>query len=108
MKAPFTHTPVAPSVPADYPLQRYFIGPAPDHVHQLDALNIKDEGYVRVYRSARNNDADLVLGKASGRSSISASFSLTPDQLRELASRLLDAAHDIETNPAEVLAKAAS
>lgn len=33
-------------------------------------------------------------------------FDLTPEKLRELAARLLDAAHDIETNPAAKLREA--
>ena len=58
-----------------------------------------------VYRDSNEDVAELTLHIGL---MTSAEFTarLTPTELRELAARLLDAAHDIETLPAAVLARA--
>ena len=96
--AAFTHEPKAPEVPETRPKQRYFI--STKVFDDYDARWIG--GIVCVYRNAARDVADVDLRCNTGRVDLQASARLTPAELRELAGRLLDAAHDIETQPAKV------
>ncbi|WP_155742705.1 hypothetical protein [Variovorax paradoxus] len=60
-----------------------------------------------VYRNAREDSASLDINVGQG-SVARISVQLNPAGLRDLAHRLLDAAHDIESLPASVLVKAAA
>lgn len=94
----FTHEPRAPYCPASHPDQRYFCdGSGRD---DYDARWISS--MVRVYRNAARDVVDVDIRCSTGRVSVEASASLNPTELRELAQRLLDAAHDLETQPAKV------
>jgi hypothetical protein len=96
----FTHEPAAPSVPADHPTQRYFCG---EQVALCGSRWVSD--VARVYRFAGDAAARLDLRTPfNGKCHAEVTADLTPPELRELARRLLDAAHDIETEPAKVTA----
>ena len=56
-----------------------------------------------VYRDAKRQVGELEINVAS---IARIGIELTPQKLRELATRLVDAAHDIETNPAAKLMEA--
>jgi hypothetical protein len=58
------------------------------------------ETMLAVYRDAKRQVAELEINVAS---IARIDIELTPTKLRELAARLLDAAHDIEANPAAML-----
>jgi hypothetical protein len=102
----FKHTPRAALVPRDarHSNQRRF-GPAKncdaDHPTDLVGSGACDAEPsrvdVEVYREARRQAAELRLELFGA---FSARVLLTPAQLYDLAERLIDAAHDIETNPA--------
>jgi hypothetical protein len=91
----FTHEPRAPQTPeAPHQDQRYF----------ASSENYSDRwlaDVVRVYRNAAWSEAQLnVRTGYSSKSSAQLDVILTPAEMRELAQRLLDAAHDIEAFPA--------
>lgn len=96
----FTHTPRPPCVyKGQYIHQRRFGPPGKvsnEHPHPLT----HGETTLSVYRYAKKQVAVLGINVAS---IASIDIELTPTKLRELAARLLDAAHDIETNPAAML-----
>lgn len=56
-----------------------------------------------VFRNAGNNFAELQIEMSISRIRTSCCLELGPRALEELAQRLLDAAHDIRTNPAGAL-----
>lgn len=93
------HTPRPPIVGFEHPEQRYFsesragagIYAVPSHT---------DRPRARVYRYARNDTAELSIRLGT---SFEASAEFTPEDLRRIASDLLDAAHDIEQHPAATL-----
>lgn len=60
-----------------------------------------------VWRDAKQDVAELEITLGL-HTSASMTVRLTPAELRDLAARLLDAAHDIETLPAAVLAQEAA
>lgn len=106
---PFTHTP-RPAWCAEAPhdwQRRYGAGPldyktrargcSPNYA-SVDLLRNADENVAQVcaYFSSLNGLTAEVAMK------------LTPIELRDLARRLIDAAHDIEAYPAEVLQKVAA
>lgn len=62
---------------------------------------------VTVYRDGETDVAELQIDIGLF-TRASVTVRLTPSELREVAARLLDAAHDIETLPAAVLIKAAA
>jgi hypothetical protein len=101
--ATFTHTPRPALVPPEsrFASQRRF-GPAGISEGMPTALySSSRDGDVRieveVFRHAERDVAEVSFGVHA---LFSAVAHLTPAKLRDLASRLIDAAHDIEANPA--------
>lgn len=86
-----------PVIPAGYPKQRYFTGGG-----ALEGTPVRQKRYVsdpiiRVYRYAEHAHAELSLHFAPHGT---IAVALDALELRDLAQRLLDAAHDIDANPA--------
>lgn len=100
--ADLAHSPVPPTVPPAHPDQRYFHGR--DGTRHVDAE--KYTASALVYRNGGKDLAEITVSVRTARSGVQVDLELNPDQLRELAQRLLDAAHDIDAHPAEVLKKA--
>ena len=99
----FTHTPRPPCVcTGQYANQRRF-GPPGKVSNEHPQPLTHGETTLGVYRDAKRQVAELEINVAS---IASIGIELTPTKLRELAARLLDAAHDIETNPAAKLMEA--
>jgi hypothetical protein len=92
--ANFTHEPRAPEASTDpaHTAQRYFSGS--DGERWI-------AGTVRVMRFADDTSAHVDVCTAYGKSRAEVTAYLTAAELREFASRLLDAAHDIEMHPAD-------
>lgn len=104
-----THTPRPAHVSkkAEYRFQRRY---GADEHSSFGLRPVTDLGYhptVTVYRDGTTNTAELQVTLGLG-TSASVDVLLTPPELRELAACLLDAAHDIESLPAVVLAKEAA
>ena len=96
----FTHTPRPPCVcKGQYANQRRF-GPPGKVSNEHPQPLTHGETTLGVYRDAKRQVAELEINVAS---IASIDIELTPTKLRELAARLLDAAHDIEANPAAKL-----
>lgn len=95
---PFTHTPLPAAASEPYPEQRYFLGTTGSRW-----VGPQADGAARIMRMASRDEAYLVIRATRDRCDVSAELTLTPAELRELAQRLLDAAHDIETAPAALL-----
>lgn len=103
------HTVRPPKVSTDYPNQRYFHGADGD-------LNVtsRNEAWdtfaeVRVYRDGEQDVAQLRMRIAALglKANVEVDARFNPEQLREIAQRLLDAAADIERHPAAMLKVAA-
>lgn len=86
---------------ASHPDQRYFTEGSTHHGINGQAV-YTDVPMVRVYRNALQDEAELTIRLATH---FEATAVLTAANLRRLASDLLDAAHDIEQNPAAMLAE---
>jgi hypothetical protein len=86
----FTHEPREPKLPADpaHHKQRYFCG-------STDERYVAD--VVRVFRFSNDTSAHVQMRTRFDKSQAEMTAYLTAAELREFASRLLDAAHDIET-----------
>ena len=96
----FTHTPRPPCVcKGQYANQRRFGPPSEISSGHPQPLT-HGETTLAVYRDAKRQVAELEINVAS---IASIGIELTPTKMRELAARLLDAAHDIEANPAAML-----
>ncbi|HRM66901.1 MAG TPA: hypothetical protein PLB24_07830 [Comamonas denitrificans] len=96
----FTHTPRPPCVcKGQYANQRRF-GPPGEVSNEHPQPLTHGETTLGVYRDAKRQVAELEINVAS---IACIGIELTPTKLRELAARLLDAAHDIEANPAAML-----
>lgn len=106
---PFTHIPCAADVPSDpqYAAQRYFRGLAGKsrdiyasgkHIAKLSSTT------ANVYRHGPDDCAMLTIEVEHHHGKSQTTANLKPAELRDLAQRLLDAAHDIEVHPAAVLA----
>ncbi|WP_453934663.1 hypothetical protein [Acidovorax temperans] len=104
----FTHTP-RPAITTDTPnceWQRRFGNAAETLGYNLTAsTDKKAPATIVVFRDATTNVASLRLNLGLW-TKASMAVRLTPAEMRELATRLVDAAHDIETNPAAKLKKA--
>lgn len=99
----FAHTPRPPCVckePHQY--QRRFGPPHEISAEHPQALT-HNGTFFDVYRNAKKQVAELGIDVNS---IAKVQIELTPAKLRELAARLIDAAHDIEANPAAKLSKA--
>lgn len=107
---PFTHTPRAPWSPDDAACayQRYF-KPASSCALEYEARAAQDnataytEASIRVYRSSMRDYAEVKMQLALGHHDAQLACQFTAFELREIAQRLLDAAHDIDTHPAAAL-----
>jgi hypothetical protein len=92
----FTHEPRAPRVPREsaHSYQRWFTGPV--------RISPPGDDYseAEVYRNGDRDVAEVRLMSHRGGMRFDASLELAPAELRELALRLLDAAHDLEAFPA--------
>ena len=96
----FTHTPRPPCVcKGQYANQRRF-GPPGEVSNEHPQPLTHGETTLGVYRDAKRQVAELEINVAS---IARIDIQLTPTKLRELAARLLDAAHDIEAAPAAML-----
>lgn len=94
--ATFTHEPRKPTSPTDpaHSAQRYFTGSDGERW-------VADT--VRVMRFAQDESAHVEIKTRYGKSSAQITAYLTAAELRDFAARLIDAAHDLETHPAEAL-----
>lgn len=105
-QAAFHHEPRPPSVPPEHGHQRLFKGPAA----LPKRLPLGGEGlYIGsanalVWRSALADVAYLDIEVDGGACVSRMNLKATAGELRELAARLIDAAHDLELWPAERLA----
>ena len=102
----FTHTPIPPRIPtsAGHKYQHWFEGSstAPIGISPVfPAGNF--QSYARVFRDGEKNVALIELHVNAGPVRGSIELELDPERLRERARRLIDAAHDIEANPAQVV-----
>ena len=98
-----THTPRPPCVcKGQYANQRRF-GPPSEISNEHPQPLTHGETTLVMYRDAKRQVAELEVNVAS---IARIDIELTPTKMRELAARLLDAAHDIETNPAAKLMEA--
>ena len=96
----FTHTPRPPCVcKGQYANQRRF-GPPGEVSNEHPQPLTHGKTTLGVYRDAKRQVAELEINVAS---IARIGIELTPTKLRELAARLLDAAHDIEAAPAAML-----
>ena len=96
----FTHTPRPPCVCKGRHANQRRFGPPSKVSNEHPQPLTHGETELRVYRYANKQVAVLGINVAS---TVSIDIQLTPTKLRELAARLLDAAHDIEANPAAML-----
>ena len=107
MSIPYTHQPGTVSVPkGEHSWQRRFFGTTDRSEVHATAKAHRNYTTVsaEVFRNAAHDCAELTIQVETPTCSSSTSANFTPSQLRDLAQRLLDAAHDIETNPAAKLA----
>lgn len=106
----FTHTYRPAHVSkGQYSCQRRFGEPRPKWpdlfpLSQTNKPRSHDDGHgrVSVYRDAEYDEAEVTI-KIGITTFAEVTAALGADKLRELARALLDAAHDIETNPARTL-----
>lgn len=97
----FTHTPRDPQVSDGFPDQRWFTGPNKELQVQITLQKKRSSSQsIKVVRLASENKAELGIRFDTGITSGAIDVALTATELRELAQRLLDAAHDIDTNQA--------
>lgn len=103
----YTHIPQAPDVPSTpaHADQRYFKGltnrrevyASGKHIAALRGTEVD------VYRHGPDDSAQLTIQVEHPAGKSVCTAYLKPAELRDLAQRLLDAAHDIEANPAAKL-----
>lgn len=110
-QATFHHEPRSPEIDPQYPAQRYFCRGAPSYGTDVGEAPDSDSphklrAHVRttVYRNARDDTAELALRVACQVGDSTTYANLTAPELRDLAARLVDAAHDLELWPAARLA----
>ncbi len=90
----YTYMPVAPSIPDEAPLQRYFTHGLGRKLKLAFTPDVWQEIYLM--RFADCAEAELKIRLYGFGSCSETSIKLSATQCRDLASRLLDAAHDIE------------
>lgn len=107
---PFTHTPRAPWSPDDSKCayQRYFKSESNGSLSYeargaQNKATVHTEATIRVYRASMRDHAEVEMRLMLGRHDAQLACHFTAPELREIAQRLLDAAHDIETHPAAAL-----
>ena len=106
-RQPFTHVPCAADVPSDprHTAQRYFNGlggnrkvhASGKHIALLSGISVD------VWRLSKDDCALLTIEVEHHHGKSETTANLKPAELRDLAQRLLDAAHDIEAHPATSL-----
>lgn len=96
MTQQFTHTPAPPMVPASHPNQRWFL------------RGVSQGNTCSVFRATEMAVAELGIHAVEKRHAFNIDAYLTADQCEQLARALIDAAHDLRTNPAAMLKKAAA
>ncbi len=108
MTTAFIHYPRPANTPtaAKYSQQRRYGVPRSEYGIGLQHdKNEPQRNTLVVFRDGHEDVAELTIEMGlSTRACIT--VRLTPDELRDLATRLIDAAHDIETLPAATLARA--
>lgn len=114
---PFVHQPIAPWVPeeAAHNKQRSFSRGHENRSVELDCARkpndwgmVTASAEVNVFRWADANTAELSLRVGANRSDCTATVMCNAVELREIAARLLDAAHDLEAFPSNVLMRGAA
>lgn len=102
---------ISPHVPAaPHSGQRYFTRGDPhsrslelDEGKRATATDQHSSCEVRVYRSATEDRIQLTTSVNCNFNQATVTALLTAPELRDLSARLLDAAHDLEVNPASTL-----
>lgn len=104
----YTHIIASPYIPKSALDQRYFRGlsKAGLGIYHSRLLANNSSTQSKVLRFAHEDFGKIELSVSSDNSISDFRLDLYPDELRALAGRLLDAAHDIETNPAVHLSPA--
>ena len=103
----FSYQPIAPHIAPDHPDQRYFSRGQKNSLSfsvkgALDQLKEhKTSIEVTVMRFKNYKFATLELEALASAYFASLNVACTANELREIAYRLLDAAHDLETHPAK-------
>lgn len=90
----YTHTPVAPSISDYAPNQRQFTHGSQRRIELVSEPGVSQDIYLM--RFCDKAEAKLKIQLYGFGSYGETSVNLSADQCRDLASRLLDAAHDIE------------
>lgn len=101
----FTHRPRAAVVPKErqHREQRYFNGTSDHglpHAATGQSISSWSGANTRIWRLARHDSAKLDVSVTTPHGDSTTTIHLTAAELRDLAQRLLDAAHDIEAHPA--------
>lgn len=110
----FTHQVIAPYVPEDphCSTQRYFTRGDTNRAVELRSAmrrtapfegDVYSSADVKVYRVARDDTVQLRLAINTNWNQCDAGVHCNAIELREIAARLLDAAHDLDTNPSSKL-----
>ena len=105
----FTHTPRPALIPASHPQLRRFGADKETLDYKLKCSSKTArpmQAEARVLRDGERDAAELTL-KLGLYTNAEITVELTPDELRDLARRLIDAAHDLEAHPAAALAREA-
>ena len=92
----FRHTPAAPTVHASHPRQRYFLKqPIDVRAPQVSLVRMadKDRATIEIESTSWSADGSIV---ATG----TVRHHMSADELLTLARACVDAAHDLQTNPA--------
>ena len=101
------HLPIAPYVPESHAHQRYFSrGEGTKGLRVQGGSTHKEahgSAYFTVMRFADKDAADVELQLTTAGQSSTTVVACSAQELRAIALRLLDAAHDIEANPAAKL-----
>jgi hypothetical protein len=100
-REPFIHQPHAPRVPAEaeYCQQRNFSR----DTGELHLAIADSHSHVRVFRWGHADHVELTIRTSTKHTHTDTTTDCTAAELREIASRLLDAAHDLDHFPARVL-----
>lgn len=109
MSIAFTYTPRPALVAKEYQFrhQRRFGNKEPLGYHIYPQTDPDSKSDLVVFRDGETDVASLEVSLGIF-TNARIDVRLTPSELRELATRLLDAAHDIDTLPAAVLAQEAA
>lgn len=113
--APASLAPRPAHVAPDYAYQRRFGSDEHDAYRGTASVDKRSDdefsapmGWASVYRDGKRDRAELRIELGGGCSTARITFNLDAAGLRDLAARLLDAAHDLESAPAEVLRRASA